>query len=42
MRVCEGTGKMSGRPPPHSLLDAERKATRGGGGRGAGVGESKG
>ena len=34
MRVCEGTGKMSGRPPPHSLLDAERKATRRGGGEG--------
>ena len=34
MCVCEGTGKMSGKLPPHCLLDAERKATGLGGGRG--------
>lgn len=28
MHVCEGTEKMSGRPPPHTLLHAERKATK--------------
>lgn len=36
MHVWEGTEKMSGRPPSHSLLDAERKATNWGG-RGGGL-----
>lgn len=42
MRVWEGTEKMSGRPPSHSLLDAERESHPEWGGRGgAGVGEVK-